>query len=87
MGVGAGLSMYVVVVQKFTFAILSPDEFLLGHRLGDVLTEVGCVRPSVRTKSFFSDLDLIWYAGRPRLDMSTRMTSTRSKSRSRSRSS
>jgi len=28
MGVGAGLSMYVVVVQKFTFAVLSPDEFL-----------------------------------------------------------
>jgi len=27
-GVGAGLSMYVVVVQKFTFAISSPDEFL-----------------------------------------------------------
>jgi len=29
MGVGAGLSMYVVVVQKFTFGISSPDEFLL----------------------------------------------------------
>jgi len=28
MGVGAGLSIYVVVVQKFTFAISSPDEFL-----------------------------------------------------------
>ena len=28
MGVGAGLSMCVVVVQKFTFAISSPDEFL-----------------------------------------------------------
>jgi len=28
MGVGAGLCMYVVVVQKFTFAISSPDEFL-----------------------------------------------------------
>ena len=28
MDVGAGLYMYVVVVQKFTFAILSPDEFL-----------------------------------------------------------
>jgi len=27
-GVGAGLYMYVVVVQKFTFAISSPDEFL-----------------------------------------------------------
>ena len=28
MGVCAGLYMYVVVVQKFTFAISSPDEFL-----------------------------------------------------------
>jgi len=28
MSLGAGLSMYVVVVQKFTFAISSPDEFL-----------------------------------------------------------
>jgi len=28
MGVGAGLYMYVVVVQKFTFAISSPGEFL-----------------------------------------------------------
>jgi len=29
MGIGAGLCMYVVVVQKFMFAISSPDEFLL----------------------------------------------------------
>jgi len=29
MGVGAGPYMYVVVVQKFMFAISSPDEFLL----------------------------------------------------------
>jgi len=28
MGVGAGFYMHVVVVQKFTFAISSPDEFL-----------------------------------------------------------
>jgi len=28
MGVGAGLYMYDVVVKNFTFAILSPDEFL-----------------------------------------------------------
>jgi len=31
MGVGAGLYMHVVVVQKFTFAISSPDEFLYLH--------------------------------------------------------
>jgi len=29
MGVGARLYMYGVIVQKFTFAISSPDEFLL----------------------------------------------------------
>jgi len=28
MGIGAGLYMYVVVVQKFTFAISSLDDFL-----------------------------------------------------------
>jgi len=33
MGVGAGLYMYVVVVQKFTFAISSPDEFLFSLSL------------------------------------------------------
>jgi len=31
MGVGTGLYLYDVVVEKFTFAISSPDEFL--HRL------------------------------------------------------
>ena len=38
MGVGAGLSMYVVVVQKFTFVISSSDEFLfiiLGLKIGN----------------------------------------------------
>jgi len=34
MGVGAGLYMYVVVVQKFTFAISSPDEFLYVSQTG-----------------------------------------------------
>ena len=29
MSVGAGLYMYDVVVKKFTFAMSSPDEFLL----------------------------------------------------------
>ena len=29
MGVGAGLYMYDVVVKKFTFAISSPNEFLV----------------------------------------------------------
>ena len=38
MGVGAGLSMYVVVVQKFTFAISSPDELLFLNSGSDLLT-------------------------------------------------
>ena len=32
MGVGTGLYMYDVVVKKFKFAILSPDEFLVAFR-------------------------------------------------------
>ena len=45
-----------------------------------LLLEVVSVRPSVRmsTKSF-SDFTLIWYVGRPRLDICTSVTSTRSK--------
>jgi len=31
MGVGAGFYMYDVVVKKFTFAISSPDKFLLSY--------------------------------------------------------
>jgi len=31
MGVDTGLYMYDVVVKKFTFAISSPDEFLVSH--------------------------------------------------------
>ena len=37
MGVGAGLYMYVVVVQKFTFAISSLDEFL--YTSDDVISD------------------------------------------------
>jgi len=38
MGVGAGLYIYVVVVQKFTFTISSPDEFLLNSgTLGKIM--------------------------------------------------
>jgi len=35
MGVGAGLYMYVVVVQKFTFAISSTDDFLFSNLTGN----------------------------------------------------
>jgi len=37
MGVGAGLYMYDVVVKKFTFAIASPDEFLVTYLLLNAL--------------------------------------------------
>jgi len=50
MGVGAGLYMYVVVVQKFTFAISSPGEFLL--RLSDWIPashEWRAVSPDIQT--------------------------------------
>ena len=59
MGVGAGLYVYVVVVQKFTFAISSPDEFLSfavnvnEQRIIAFLTEKCCylnLRSKVRTQ-------------------------------------
>jgi len=45
MGIGAGLYMYVVVVQKFTFAISSPDEFLSSY----IVEVVQKVEKSVRS--------------------------------------
>ena len=40
MGVGAGLYMYDVVVEKFTFAISSPDEFLVPFLIVSVFGSV-----------------------------------------------
>ena len=40
MGVGGGLYMYVVVIQKFTFAISSPDEFLFINCWDDLQLEL-----------------------------------------------
>jgi len=58
MGVGAGLSMYVVVVQKFTFAISSPDEFLYELSIG---TKIGALndleRHNGRYFALFSKFD------------------------------
>jgi len=55
MGVGAGLYMYVVVVQKFTFAISSPDEFLFLH--------AGCYswRPTISVKALKASTTCGWY--------------------------
>ena len=54
MGVGAGLYMYVVVVQKFTFAISSPDEFLLEYAIArpSVCLSVTFVRPTQAVQIF-----------------------------------
>jgi len=47
MGVGAGLYMDDVVVKKFTFAISSPDEFLLHIWMTDNKTLVVVPRGSL----------------------------------------
>ena len=45
MGEGAGLYLYVVVVQKFTFAISSPDEFLYNFDLLSVTVVNRAAKP------------------------------------------
>ena len=70
MGVGARLYMYVVVVQKFTFAISSPDEFLYSLGGADVhpnLTHASLGPPDSASQTaprsvqpFFSHLTLQW---------------------------
>jgi len=59
---------------------MKPGLQLVGARFLGL--EIKCVRPYVRTdvhKVFFSDFDPIWCVGRPRPDMPTRLTLTRSK--------
>jgi len=52
MGVGAGLYMYVVVVQKFTFAISSSDEFLFCIGRHTPASRGGSLRDSARLSCF-----------------------------------
>ena len=55
MGVGAGLYMYVVVVQQFTFAISSPGEFLFIYAIARpsvVCLSVTFVRPTQAIQIF-----------------------------------
>jgi len=65
MGVGAGLSMYVVVLQKFTFAISSPDEFLfyivdaLSVTQPTVLSTEGMQSAGFNQKNHTLDLDFL----------------------------
>jgi len=42
MGIGAGLYMYDVVVEKFTFAVSSPDEFLSKPGFQSLVIETKC---------------------------------------------
>ena len=72
------LSWYVISHPRqyllyFTFIRSSPSD-LINWNLG--LSICPSIRPSTES---FSDFDLIWCVGRPRLDMRTSMTSTRSK--------
>ena len=53
MGVGAGLYMYVVIVQKFTFAISSPDEFLYIYVSDIMFTDLSPVPVRSAVKSYF----------------------------------
>jgi len=58
MGLGSGLYMYDVVVEKFTFAISSPDELLLAFLFGIVCRYgyscVYCI-------SFYGHYCLLWF--------------------------
>jgi len=76
----------VLLWPQSAISATASAELLLGHRLGDVLIDLlksgvsvrPYVLPSVRPQSLY-DFALIWCVGRPRPDMCTRVTSTRSK--------
>ena len=60
MGVGAGPYMYVVVVQKFTFTISSPDEFLYVFSFFIILfCLVPCGRLSWLLVSFWAHVNVV----------------------------
>ena len=52
MGVGASVYMYEVVVKKFTFAISSPDEFLVLVGRPVSLGRCNACQPAVRLDLF-----------------------------------
>ena len=58
MGVDTGLYMYDVVVKKFTFAISSPDEFLLWspYVIGQTIIFSCCLFFLLLSSSFFPRL-------------------------------
>ena len=59
MGVGAGLYMYVVVVQKFTFAISSPDEFLVNWAKTKIKTTAASFLPGILVPVARNNVEII----------------------------
>ena len=65
MGVGAGLYMYDVVVEKFTFAISSSDEFLFHVCCGNVWSKCcNFCRSNGRSRTVYFRLSTSWSTGR-----------------------
>ena len=65
MGVGSGLYMYDVVVKKFTFAISSPNEFVLLYREVELYLSVIfmlSIWTDSRTKQLRRSLGMEWIA-------------------------
>jgi len=86
LGIQVGLGRGRIVLDVATWPAPPPLKghtpiFIRSSPGDDLMDWNPCVRPSVRTstKSFFSDFYLIWCVGRPRPDMRTSVTSTRSK--------
>jgi len=61
MGVGAGLYMYDVVVNSFTFAISSTDEFLHCTQTVRVLTSENYIFNSIR-RIMQNTMLTMWYS-------------------------
>jgi len=61
MGVGTGLYMYVVVVQKFMFAASSPDEFLSNRVVNTWNSLPNWVVSANTTNTFKAGLDKFWH--------------------------
>jgi len=66
-------------IYGFAGADSTPCEFTVTYRLSLIDWNSGVSVRSYVHKKFFSDIDQIWCVGRPRPNMPTRVTSTRSK--------
>ena len=65
----------------FYLSLIVPSYDIINDVINDVIMSDADCTPGREPRSIAasSDFDLIWYAGRPRPDMRTSMTSTRSK--------